>query len=161
MLKDERVLVVGGSSGIGRATAAAAVASGAQLTIASRSRRNMDEATAELGPAAVGGVLDVTVDDEVNAFFARGEPFDHVVVTAAQTKVAPICVNAVSPGLVMSPLYDGLAADARGNVRGGSREASGGIVGRPEHIAVQIIAFLENPYITGEVVYVYGRGALV
>jgi NAD(P)-dependent dehydrogenase (short-subunit alcohol dehydrogenase family) len=115
MLKDKRVLVVGGSSGIGRATAAAAVASGAQLTIASRSRRKVDEATAELGPAAVGGVLDVTVDDEVNAFFARRDPFDHVVVTAAQTKVAPIRVNAVSPGLVMF-VRRARRGCARGNV---------------------------------------------
>jgi NAD(P)-dependent dehydrogenase (short-subunit alcohol dehydrogenase family) len=49
MLKDKRVLVIGGSSGIGRALAAAAVAAQARVTIASRSRAKVDEAAMRAG----------------------------------------------------------------------------------------------------------------
>ena len=51
-LKDKRVLVVGGSSGIGQAVAAQALAAGAAVTIASRSQAKLQKAADALG----GGV---------------------------------------------------------------------------------------------------------
>jgi len=86
-----RVLVVGGSSGLGRATATAFAASGARVTIASRSREKLDAAARMIGDAGsvATAVLDVTDDAAVEAFFAAGEPWDHVVVTAAQAPSGP------------------------------------------------------------------------
>src|SRR5271170_4023152 len=48
-LKGARVLVIGGSSGIGLATAAAAAEDGGSVTIASRSKAKLDEALARIG----------------------------------------------------------------------------------------------------------------
>jgi len=85
-----RVLVVGGSSGIGQATAAAFAAAGARVTIASRSRAKLDAAIAAITAAPVTGVeLDLTVDAAVTAFFGAGEPWDHIVISAAQTPGGP------------------------------------------------------------------------
>ncbi|WP_374412935.1 SDR family oxidoreductase [Novosphingobium colocasiae] len=74
-LKDKAVLVAGGSSGIGAATALAAAEAGAQVTIASR--RVPDGALA--GFAHIP--LDVTDEDGVAAALAQAGPFDHVAFT--------------------------------------------------------------------------------
>jgi NAD(P)-dependent dehydrogenase (short-subunit alcohol dehydrogenase family) len=87
-----RVLVVGGSSGIGQATAAAFAAAGARVTIASRSRAKLDAALAAIGAtsAPVTAVeLDITDEAAVTAYFSAAEPWDHVVVSAAQTPGGP------------------------------------------------------------------------
>ena len=51
-LNHARVLVVGGSSGIGLATAAAAAEAGAAVTIASRSQTKLESAVSTLGKSA-------------------------------------------------------------------------------------------------------------
>lgn len=89
-LRDARVLVVGGSSGLGHATAAAFAASGARVTIASRSRAKLDAAARDIGGGVATAVLDVTDDAAVEAFFTQqAQPWDHVVVTAAQAPSGP------------------------------------------------------------------------
>ncbi len=86
----QRVLVVGGSSGIGLATAAAFAAAGAQVTIASRSTERLAAAAATITSVAVAtAALDTTDDAAVEAFCAHGEAWDHVVVSAAQTRGGP------------------------------------------------------------------------
>src|SRR5262245_52900515 len=50
-LKDRRVLITGGSQGIGYAIAQAFLAEGAAVVIASRDRERLDKALAELAPA--------------------------------------------------------------------------------------------------------------
>jgi NAD(P)-dependent dehydrogenase (short-subunit alcohol dehydrogenase family) len=89
-LADKRVLVVGGSSGIGLAVAEAAAAAGAQVAIASRSSDRIEAALGRIGRRAVGRTLDTTDDAAVEAFFADTAPFDHVVISAAETKGGPI-----------------------------------------------------------------------
>jgi NAD(P)-dependent dehydrogenase (short-subunit alcohol dehydrogenase family) len=59
------------------------------VTIASRSRDKLDAAARALGAGVATAVLDVTDDTAVEAFFAPGEPWDHVVVTAAQAPGGP------------------------------------------------------------------------
>jgi NAD(P)-dependent dehydrogenase (short-subunit alcohol dehydrogenase family) len=81
-LDGSRVLVIGGSSGIGFAVAKAAREAGAHVTIASS---DMERVRAALG--RVGGCdgvrLDVTDEAAVAAFFADAAPFDHIAFTAA------------------------------------------------------------------------------
>ncbi|NTE48000.1 SDR family oxidoreductase [Agrobacterium pusense] len=89
-LANLRVLVVGGSSGIGLAVAEAVTAAGAAVTIASRSRSKLDEALKSLGPQAGSAVLDTADEKAVEAFFSANEPFDHIVVSAAQTPTGPV-----------------------------------------------------------------------
>lgn len=89
-LNKTRVLVLGGSSGIGLAAAAAAVEAGASVTIASRSQSKLDAALAELGADACAVVLDTGDEAAVERFFAEVAPWDHIVVSAAQTPSGPV-----------------------------------------------------------------------
>lgn len=88
-LGGKSILVVGGSSGIGEAAAGALKALGAEVTIASRNPDKLDAAARRLGGAETG-VLDTGDNDAVERFFAERAPFDHVVVSAAQTPGGPV-----------------------------------------------------------------------
>jgi len=84
------VLVVGGSSGIGAATAHAFLAAGAEVTIASRNAAKLEQAARDIGAGVRTAVLDTTDSAAVEAFFANAPAFDHVVVSAAQTPSGPV-----------------------------------------------------------------------
>jgi NAD(P)-dependent dehydrogenase (short-subunit alcohol dehydrogenase family) len=84
------MLVFGGSSGIGFATAAQAVEAGADVTIASRSQTKLDAALARLGKKARAVALDTGDQAAVERFFADETLWDHVVVSAAQTPSGPV-----------------------------------------------------------------------
>ena len=89
-LNHARVLVVGGSSGIGLATAAAAAEAGATVTIASRSQTKLESAVSTLGETARAVHLDTGDAAAVERFFADEAPWDHIVVSAAQTPSGPV-----------------------------------------------------------------------
>jgi NAD(P)-dependent dehydrogenase (short-subunit alcohol dehydrogenase family) len=89
-LNHARVLVVGGSSGIGLATAVAAVEAGAAVTIASRSQTKLESALSALGKTARAVALDTGDVAAVERFFADEAPWDHIVVSAAQTPSGPV-----------------------------------------------------------------------
>lgn len=81
-LSEKRVLVIGGGSGIGFAVAQAAAGAGAQVTIASSNADKVEAAAGRIGNRTLGAKLDVTREDEVAAFFAKSEAFDHIAFTA-------------------------------------------------------------------------------
>ncbi|MFF7175030.1 SDR family oxidoreductase [Streptomyces pseudovenezuelae] len=83
-LRGQRIVVVGGTSGIGLAVAEAAARDGAEVVVASRRRESVDAALKQLPPGASGDVLDVTSEAGVRAFFARTGAFDHLVFTAGE-----------------------------------------------------------------------------
>jgi NAD(P)-dependent dehydrogenase (short-subunit alcohol dehydrogenase family) len=87
MLSNQKVVVVGGSSGIGLATAELAKREGAEVIIASRNADRLDAAAKSLGVTAIAA--DVTSDDSVADLFRRCGTVDHVVVTAAQLRSGP------------------------------------------------------------------------
>lgn len=87
MLAGTKVIVVGGSSGIGLATAAMAKAEGAEVVIASRNAERVKAAADKLG--AKGIAADVTNEQSVNDLFRGCGPVDHVVVSAAQLRTGP------------------------------------------------------------------------
>jgi len=88
-LIDHRVLVIGGSSGIGEATALQAAQAGARVTIASRSPERLAGALARLPRGVASATLDASDADAVEAFFRSDAPWDHVVVTASATRTGP------------------------------------------------------------------------
>lgn len=88
-LQGARVLVIGGSAGIGEAVARLAAEGGAQVTIASRSRTRLQQALARLPAGVTAGELDVRDDVAVQAFFTARAPWQHVVLTAAATPSGP------------------------------------------------------------------------
>lgn len=234
-LESQKVLVVGGSSGIGFGVAKAAADTGADVTIASRSAEKIAAAEARLEGGAKGCVLDTGDAAALEAFFGERAPFDHVFCSAASTKVAavrslpledayasfnskfwgayrlaraarivdggsfifttgflsvrpkagaaiqgainagleglarglalefaPVRVNAISPGLIMTEMYETLDGDGRQAMfDGAAKNLPVGRVGTPEDIAVQALALMMNPYMTGSTVFVDGGGAIV
>jgi NAD(P)-dependent dehydrogenase (short-subunit alcohol dehydrogenase family) len=89
-LSNQRILVIGGSSGIGFATAEAAMGAGAAVTIASRNQKKLDTVAAKLGGAVQTRVLDTGDNNLLERFFQQEQAWDHVVVSAAQTKGGPV-----------------------------------------------------------------------
>ena len=81
LLAGKKVVVVGGSSGIGLATAELAKSEGADVVIASRNADRLKAVADKLGATAIP--TDVTSDQSVIDLFRKCGPVDHVVVTAA------------------------------------------------------------------------------
>src|SRR6476661_1721588 len=86
-LSGKKVVVVGGSSGIGLSTAELAKREGADVIIASRNAARLDPIAERLNAIAIP--TDVTDDQSVANLFKRSGPVDHVVVTAAQLRTGP------------------------------------------------------------------------
>ncbi len=88
-LSDRTVAVFGGTSGIGLAAAQAARALGARITIASRTEARLREAARRIGQAETAAI-DIRDPEAVKRFFDARDPFDHVVVSAAELAVGPL-----------------------------------------------------------------------
>jgi NAD(P)-dependent dehydrogenase (short-subunit alcohol dehydrogenase family) len=80
-LQDQHVVVVGGSSGIGRAVARAAYAQGARITILGRSAR--------AGDGLAARAVDLTDPACLAAAFAMLGGIDHLVITAGARVGSP------------------------------------------------------------------------
>lgn len=83
-LSGKRIVVLGGTSGIGFATAEMAAREGAALVVASSRRERVDRAVARLPKGTEGHVLDLSNEEQVNGFFNRVGAFDHLVFTAGE-----------------------------------------------------------------------------
>lgn len=231
-LAGKKVVVIGGSSGIGLATVELAKSMGADVVIASRSAAKLDPVAERLKLTAIP--VDVTNDQSVAELFRRTGPVDHVVLTAAQLRtgpfktvamddvratmegkfwgawrvareaeirpggsltlvtgflsvrprpnsaiisaangaleslaralaleLAPVRVNAVSPGVIDTPIRAAMPEAARKEMLAKTAAALPvGRVGMAEDIAQQIAGFMANGFATGSIVYIDG-GALV
>jgi NAD(P)-dependent dehydrogenase (short-subunit alcohol dehydrogenase family) len=83
-LRGQRVVALGGTSGIGLATAASAAKHGADVTVVSSRRASVDQAIDRLPSGARGFVADLTDAGQVKAVLAGLGPFDHLVYTAGE-----------------------------------------------------------------------------
>src|SRR5215475_6971539 len=68
-MDNQTVVILGGSSGIGLATAQAAVAEGAQVLITGRSRETLDLAAAQIGKGARAVQLDSADEKGMSSLF--------------------------------------------------------------------------------------------
>lgn len=91
-LRDAIVVVIGGSSGIGLATAQLASEAGARVTIAGRDEDRLAAALETLPADATGVRLDVADEAAVRDLFASLDHVDHVA-TLAGTHVAGTLVD--------------------------------------------------------------------
>lgn len=82
-LTDQRVVIIGGSSGVGLATAGAAAAAGAAVTIASSNEQRLNTALAGLPDTCSGFVADIRSEADLSALFSHVGELDHLAVTAA------------------------------------------------------------------------------
>jgi NAD(P)-dependent dehydrogenase (short-subunit alcohol dehydrogenase family) len=232
MLAGKKVVVVGGSSGIGLSTAELSTREGADVIIASRNADRLNSVADTLGARAI--VADVTSDESVENLFRACGPVDHVVVTAAQLRsgpfktvamedvratmegkfwgawrvarsaeirpggsltlvsgylsirprpnaaivgaangaieslarslaleLAPVRVNAVSPGIIDTPIRAAMPEAARRDMLAKTAASLPvGRVGVGEDVARQILAFMTIGFATGSIVYIDG-GALI
>jgi NAD(P)-dependent dehydrogenase (short-subunit alcohol dehydrogenase family) len=77
------VVVVGGSSGIGLATARLMGARGAAVTVVGRDQGKLDAALPTLGSAARAEAVDAADRAALDALFGRIGPLDHLVLAAS------------------------------------------------------------------------------
>jgi NAD(P)-dependent dehydrogenase (short-subunit alcohol dehydrogenase family) len=80
-LSGNRIIIFGGTSGIGLATARMAAGAGAETIIAGRSEERVSSALRELPSGTSGAAVDATDTAGLNAFFARTGQFDHLVLS--------------------------------------------------------------------------------
>ena len=83
-LEGKKVIVLGGTSGLGLATAKAAAAEGAKVTIVSSNQQRIDQALKELPAGSQGHTADLSQEKNIRAFFERTGNFDHLVYTAGE-----------------------------------------------------------------------------
>lgn len=83
-LNGKKIIVLGGTSGIGLATAKAAADEGAHVVVASSRQKSIDAALTSLSGKAEGRLLDLSREDAIADFFKAAGEFDHLVYTAGE-----------------------------------------------------------------------------
>ncbi|KRC66111.1 short-chain dehydrogenase [Aeromicrobium sp. Root236] len=232
-----RVLIVGGTSGIGLAVARAVLERGATPIVVSRREHSVASALASL-PGAEGGTCNLEDPDQVASLSHAYGPLDHLVFTAGEPlslvpladlsreiiqgffatrflgaidvtrsvapvlraggsitlttgtasdrpgpgwllgatvcgatdaltrtlalELAPLRVNAVSPGVIRSPLWSALDDDARqGFYDATSNALPVNRVGEVEDVALAYVYAMEQQHGTGTILRVDGGTVLV
>ncbi|HEX3545002.1 MAG TPA: SDR family oxidoreductase [Mycobacterium sp.] len=90
-LKNARVLVIGGTSGIGLGVAAAVAERGGVPIVASRRQASVDRALAQLPDGARGAVVDLTDATGLDGFAEQIGEIEHLVFTAGESlELAPL-----------------------------------------------------------------------
>ncbi|MEV0089914.1 SDR family oxidoreductase [Streptomyces sp. NPDC050738] len=77
------VVVMGGSSGIGEATATLFAAEGAEVVITGRSQEKLDAALARIGGKTSAHRLDASDPAQIAAFFGQSQTVDHLVIAVS------------------------------------------------------------------------------
>ncbi|MEU6427747.1 SDR family oxidoreductase [Microbispora sp. NPDC046973] len=228
----ERVVIVGGTSGIGLAAAVRLAASGREVVVTGRTPERLERAVKEIGERGSGAVADARDPEAMRNLFAEVGQVDHVVinvsgrkgggpfrslspddlrsalddklvaqVVAAQAalaalrrdgsltfvsaasangamaevaglaavngaiesmvpglavELAPVRVNAVSPGVIDTEWWDGLGDDRQGMLDAFAAATTLGRVGTPTDVANAIAYLVETGYTTGTVLTVDG-----
>jgi NAD(P)-dependent dehydrogenase (short-subunit alcohol dehydrogenase family) len=138
-LSGQRIIVLGGSSGIGLATAQASARDGANVVIVSSRKDRIDAALATLPTGSEGHVADLADENAIRTLFARLGAFDHLVFTAGETlQLGPLATTDLDTARRFFALrYWGAYCAAKfgsGNIRaGGSIVFTSGLAARRPH----------------------------
>lgn len=85
-LQNQKVVIIGGSSGIGLATARAALEEGASVVIASRSKEKLEKANQQLGNKALIYEVDLAARDSLQHLFQEVGELNHLFISAADPR---------------------------------------------------------------------------
>jgi NAD(P)-dependent dehydrogenase (short-subunit alcohol dehydrogenase family) len=85
---NERVVVIGGTSGIGLATAERQQREGREVIVTGRDKSRLEAALERLGTGARGASVDAADEAAIQAFFVETGPVDHVVVAVTGATAA-------------------------------------------------------------------------
>jgi NAD(P)-dependent dehydrogenase (short-subunit alcohol dehydrogenase family) len=88
-LENKKIVVVGGSSGMGLATAKNLAEAQAHVVIASRSAEKLARAKTYIGKPVETRALDIREERQVADFFRSLGAFDHLVIAAADAVLGP------------------------------------------------------------------------
>ncbi|MBB3611107.1 SDR family oxidoreductase [Rhizobium sp. BK602] len=239
-ITNSRILIVGGSSGMGLALAKRSLAVGAEVIIVGRNEDKLQRIGTELQSPALSAVaVDITQESQVADLFGQVGRLDHIVSTAADiegayellpaldlraaqkvveskfygplllakygapalspsgsitftsgiaayrpsargsvvaavnagleglvralaVELAPIRVNAVSPGWVDTPIWTFVAGDKKDETLSAmAKRLPVGRVGQPEDIADAIGFLMGNGFTTGTILHVEGGHRLI
>ncbi len=89
-LKDQQVVLIGASSGMGLATAKAAAEAVAKVTLVGRRQDALERAVTEVGQGAQAIIADIGDEQAIKSLFAQVETLDHLVTAAADLTFSPI-----------------------------------------------------------------------
>jgi NAD(P)-dependent dehydrogenase (short-subunit alcohol dehydrogenase family) len=84
-LQNKRVVILGGSSGIGFAVAEQSALQGAKVVIASSNAERVQKAVESLSGDVQGHTLDLSDEQAIENFFAKFGALDHLVFTAGDS----------------------------------------------------------------------------
>jgi NAD(P)-dependent dehydrogenase (short-subunit alcohol dehydrogenase family) len=176
-LTNQRIVIIGGSSGMGLATARAAAAAGAAVTIASSDQGRLDTALAGLPGNCDGAVLDTRIRPGGSIVLTSGtigvRPAPGAALAAAgagaiegltrglAVELAPIRVNSVRPGAIRTPMWDPIPEPQREALFANLAERTlTKTIGEPDQIAATHLYLMENRLVTGTVLTVDGGSIL-
>ena len=77
----DHIFIIGGTAGLGLATAKAVVAAGSRVTIAGRGAERAKEIASSIGALATGIHLDLEDSASIETALGTGDPIDHLVMT--------------------------------------------------------------------------------
>lgn len=232
------VVIAGGTSGMGLATAKLLVQKGYQVTILGRNQEKLNQALAEIGQDARGKSVDATNPAALKQAMADVGQIDHLVVAlsggkgignfreldledlrkgfegkffpqlqtaqsalpyitpggsitfitsiSSQSKAVgtaglgaingaleimiptlakelkPLRINAVAPGVINTAWWNFLTSEKKQETFKQYTETIPlGRIGEPEDVASMIVTFIENKYITGQIIAVDGGLSLI
>ena len=137
--ENKRVVIIGGSSGIGLAVAEEAASQGADVVIVSSKAERVQEAIQSIGGNVRGEAVDVFDEKSVESFFTNIGAFDHLVFTAGDSlqlhELADTDLKQARHAFELR-YWAALAAVKYGNPhirKGGSIVLTTGVAGRRPH----------------------------
>ncbi|MET3545616.1 NAD(P)-dependent dehydrogenase (short-subunit alcohol dehydrogenase family) [Paenibacillus favisporus] len=85
-LKGQRAIIMGGTSGMGLASARLLVEMGADVVVTGRDQAKLETALQHLGQGAKGEQLNAASYDDLKSFYERQGSFDHLVIAVSGAK---------------------------------------------------------------------------
>lgn len=131
-MKKKKIIVIGGSSGIGKAVAEMAAEWDNQVILTSRSLERAESTARAIGSSVIGRALDVSDEAQVQALFKQTTAIDHIYIAAGSTQLGPLTEGNLDENMkafntrLMGGLYVVKAAINKMN-SGGSFVFTGGV----------------------------------